>query len=44
MISPFVVAASVAVPLGWHRTARRALADDDAAAASVDAVPALPED
>jgi hypothetical protein len=26
--TPFVLAAAIAIPLGWNRTARRALADD----------------
>jgi hypothetical protein len=33
--TPFVLAAGIAIPVGWHRTARRALANDAAVAASV---------
>lgn len=44
MMIGFVVASGIAVPLAWYRTARRALENDEIAAASVDAVPALPED
>jgi len=39
----FVLASGIAVPLGWYRIARRALENDEIAAASVDAVLALPE-
>ncbi|MFE6255615.1 hypothetical protein [Agromyces sp. NPDC057865] len=38
----FVLASGIAVPLGWYRTVRRALENDELAAASVDAVPGLP--
>ncbi|WP_156401868.1 hypothetical protein [Agromyces sp. Soil535] len=42
--TPFLLAAGIAIPLGWHRTARRALEDDAAATRSVCIAPALPED
>jgi len=42
--TPFVLAAAIAIPLGWHRTVRRALADDAAAQTSVHIAPTRPED
>ena len=44
MMVGFVLAAGVAIPMGWHRTARRALANDAAAEASVSEAASLAED